>query len=45
MPLWPTLVAVEEQHAIQVDDDPFFLNAGTTAARVVLNRLKTSLGS
>ncbi|WP_392507318.1 ABC transporter substrate-binding protein [Naumannella halotolerans] len=45
MPLWPTLVAVEEQHAVQVDDDPFFLNAGPTAARVVLNQLKTSLGS
>ena len=28
MDLWPALQAVSSDHAVQVDDDPFFLNAG-----------------
>lgn len=43
LPLWGTLSAVEEKRAVQVDDDPFYLNAGPTAARVVLDTLTTSL--
>ncbi len=43
LPLWPTLKGVADGHAVAVDDDPFYLNAGPTAARVVLDQLTTSL--
>ncbi len=43
MPLWSTLKAVTAGHAVQVQDDPFFLNAGPTAARVVLDQVSSSL--
>ncbi|SDN70882.1 iron complex transport system substrate-binding protein [Actinomyces ruminicola] len=37
MSLWPTLSAVQAGQAVQVEDDPFYLNAGPTAARFVLD--------
>ncbi|SDM81502.1 ABC transporter substrate-binding protein [Actinomyces ruminicola] len=37
MSLWPTLSAVQADQAVQVEDDPFYLNAGPTAARFVLD--------
>lgn len=37
--LWGSLKAVNAGHAVKVDDDPFFLNAGPTAARVVRDQI------
>ena len=37
MALWPSLGAVASNQAVQVDDDPFYLNAGPTAARFVMD--------
>ncbi|OLT15827.1 iron-siderophore ABC transporter substrate-binding protein [Pseudonocardia sp. CNS-139] len=42
-PLWQSLPAVGAGHAVYVDDDPWYLNAGPTAARVVLTGLADSL--
>lgn len=44
LPLWPSLKAVSEKKAVEVDDDMFFLNAGPTAARGVLDALKKQIG-
>jgi iron complex transport system substrate-binding protein len=44
-PLWQSLSAVEDGRAVLVDDDPWYLNAGPTAARLVLTELRTSLTS
>ena len=44
-PIWPTLEAVVAKRAIAVDDDAWYLNAGPTAARVVLDQLSASLRS
>jgi len=44
LPLWPTLTAAEDEQAVAVDDDVFYLNVGPTAARGVLSQLETSLG-
>ncbi|BAW93736.1 ABC transporter component [Actinomyces sp. Chiba101] len=41
--LWPTLGAVAAGRAIQVEDDPFYLNAGPTAARFVLTTVSTTV--
>ncbi|KSU65939.1 ABC transporter substrate-binding protein [Arthrobacter sp. NIO-1057] len=41
--LWPTLNAVANKQTVSVDDDAFYLNVGPTAARSVLNQLKTTL--
>ena len=41
--LWPALQAVSSDHAVQVDDDPFFLNAGPTAARTVLTKVSETV--
>ena len=41
--LWPTLGAVAAGRAIQVEDDPFYLNAGPTAARFVLDTVSTTV--
>ena len=41
--LWPALQAVSADHAVQVDDDPFFLNAGPTAARTVLTKVSETV--
>lgn len=38
-PLWPRLRAVQTQHALRVEHDPFYLNAGPTAARIVQQTL------
>lgn len=43
LPLWPTLAAVDDEHAVAVDDDVFYLNVGPTAARGILSQLETSL--
>ena len=43
MALWPTLGAVASNQAVQVEDDPFYLNAGPTAARVVMDTVTTTL--
>lgn len=42
-PLWNSLSAVKSGQVVQVDDDPWFLNAGPTAARVVLRQLTAKL--
>ena len=43
-PLWAGLAAVKSGHAVQVDDDPWYLNAGPAAALVLLGDLERSLG-
>ncbi|WP_263117753.1 iron-siderophore ABC transporter substrate-binding protein [Cellulomonas sp. RIT-PI-Y] len=45
LPLWPTLRAVGDEHAVAVDDDVFYLNVGPTAARGVLDVLEDTLAS
>jgi iron complex transport system substrate-binding protein len=44
-PLWQALPAVREGRAVLVDDDPWYLNAGPTAARLVLAGLEAALAS
>jgi len=43
-PLWKKLDAVRAGHTVTVDDDPWYLNAGPTAARVVLDDITEHLG-
>ncbi|MER5429757.1 iron-siderophore ABC transporter substrate-binding protein [Streptomyces sp. NPDC002588] len=43
-PLWKGMTAVESGHAVKVDDDPWYLNAGPTAARLVVGELAEHLG-
>jgi iron complex transport system substrate-binding protein len=43
LPLWSTLTAAGQGHAVRVDDDVFYLNAGLTAARIVLATLRQHL--
>ena len=43
MPLWEGLKAVNDKHAVRVDDDAFFLNAGPTAARLVMTTVTDTL--
>lgn len=43
-PLWPTLNAVRAGHAVAVDLDAFYLNAGPTAARHVLDTVAAAIG-
>ncbi|WP_093781981.1 iron-siderophore ABC transporter substrate-binding protein [Streptomyces sp. yr375] len=43
-PLWKGMGAVRAGHAVQVDDDPWYLNAGPTAARLVVTELADRLG-
>ncbi|WP_158240476.1 iron-siderophore ABC transporter substrate-binding protein [Telmatospirillum siberiense] len=43
-PLWPTLNAVRARHAVAVDLDAFYLNAGPTAARHVLDTVASAIG-
>ncbi|MFJ9892188.1 ABC transporter substrate-binding protein [Streptomyces sp. NPDC091280] len=38
-PLWKSMKAVGAGHAVKVDDDPWYLNAGPTAARLVVLQL------
>jgi iron complex transport system substrate-binding protein len=44
-PLWKSLKAVKAKQAVKVDDDPWYLNAGPTAADLVVKQLADSLGS
>jgi iron complex transport system substrate-binding protein len=43
-PLWKSMKAVKAGHAVKVDDDPWYLNAGPTAARLVVRQLADTLG-
>lgn len=43
-PLWKKLDAVRAGHTVTVDDDPWYLNAGPTAARVVLRDITAHIG-
>ncbi|WP_103061915.1 iron-siderophore ABC transporter substrate-binding protein [Actinomyces qiguomingii] len=43
MSLWPTLSAVRADQVVQVEDDPFYLNAGPTAALFVLDAVSTTV--
>ncbi|GAA0312334.1 iron-siderophore ABC transporter substrate-binding protein [Kineococcus aurantiacus] len=45
LPLWPTIPVVGAGRAVEVDDDTFYLNAGPTAARRVLDQLETTLAT
>ncbi len=42
-PLWPSLEAVQSGRAVEVDLDPFFMNAGPVAARLVQDRIVDAL--
>ncbi|QNP70541.1 iron-siderophore ABC transporter substrate-binding protein [Streptomyces roseirectus] len=42
-PLWKGMKAVKAGHAVRVDDDPWYLNAGPTAARLVIDELAEHL--
>ncbi|MET8983495.1 iron-siderophore ABC transporter substrate-binding protein [Streptomyces sp. NPDC004539] len=42
-PLWKGMKGVKAGHAVQVDDDPWYLNAGPTAARLVVGELSEHL--
>lgn len=42
-PLWSTLEGVAAGHAVEVDFDPFFFNAGPTAARIVLDKISATI--
>lgn len=44
-PLWDGLTAVAAGRAVEVDGDTFFLNAGPTAARTVLDQVASSLSA
>ena len=44
-PLWPRLNAVRSGRAFEVDTDTFYLNAGPTAARSVLDTLVTTVSA
>ncbi|MFD3836174.1 ABC transporter substrate-binding protein [Streptomyces sp. NPDC058642] len=43
-PLWKSMKAVRAGHAVKVDDDPWYLNAGPTAARLVVRQLAEHIG-
>jgi len=43
-PLWKSMKAVTAGHAVKVDDDPWYLNAGPTAARLVVRQLAERIG-
>ncbi|WP_406447275.1 iron-siderophore ABC transporter substrate-binding protein [Streptomyces sp. NBC_01613] len=43
-PLWKSMKAVKAGHAVKVDDDPWYLNAGPAAARLVVRQLAERLG-
>lgn len=42
-PLWTGMSAATENHIVTVDDDPWYLNAGPTAATLVLDGLTETL--
>lgn len=43
-PLWKSMKAVEAGQAVKVDDDPWYLNAGPTAAQLVIKQLTDTIG-
>lgn len=43
-PLWKSMKAVTAGHAVKVDDDPWYLNAGPSAARLVISQLADHIG-
>ncbi|KPI06055.1 ABC-type transporter, periplasmic subunit [Actinobacteria bacterium OK074] len=43
-PLWKSMGAVKAKQAIKVDDDPWYLNAGPAAAKIVVGQLTENLG-
>ncbi|MFF1304016.1 iron-siderophore ABC transporter substrate-binding protein [Streptomyces sp. NPDC058307] len=43
-PLWKSMKAVKAGQAVKVDDDPWYLNAGPSAARLVISRLADTVG-
>ncbi|MHA5054297.1 ABC transporter substrate-binding protein [Streptomyces sp. SD15] len=43
-PLWKSMKAVNAGHAVKVDDDPWYLNAGPTAAQLVVQQLADTIG-
>jgi iron complex transport system substrate-binding protein len=43
-PLWKSMKAVRAGQAVKVDDDPWYLNAGPSAARLVISQLADALG-
>ncbi|MER6288145.1 iron-siderophore ABC transporter substrate-binding protein [Streptomyces sviceus] len=43
-PLWKSMKAVGAGRAVKVDDDPWYLNAGPSAARLVISQLADALG-
>ena len=44
-PLWSTLTAVADGHAVAVDYDPWFTNAGPVAARLVQDEIVRAVGT
>ena len=42
-PLWRSMGAVRAGRAVKVDDDPWYLNAGPAAARIVVKQLAADL--
>ncbi|MDQ1048188.1 iron-siderophore ABC transporter substrate-binding protein [Streptomyces sp. V4I2] len=44
-PLWKSMKAVEAGQAVKVDDDPWYLNAGPSAARLVIRQLAEHIGT
>ncbi|WP_415975460.1 ABC transporter substrate-binding protein [Rhodococcus sp. 077-4] len=44
-PLWTGMSAATQNRIVRVDDDPWYLNAGPTAATIVLEGLKSALQS
>lgn len=43
-PLWKSMKAVTAGQAVKVDDDPWYLNAGPSAARLVISQLADAIG-
>lgn len=43
-PLWKSMKAAKAGQAVKVDDDPWYLNAGPTAARLVIRQLAEHIG-
>ncbi|MCX5560326.1 iron-siderophore ABC transporter substrate-binding protein [Streptomyces sp. NBC_00038] len=43
-PLWKSMKAVKAGQAVKVDDDPWYLNAGPTAAKLVIKQLTDTIG-
>ncbi len=44
-PLWETLSGVAADHAVFVEYEPFYFNAGPAAARIVLETIKDTISA